>query len=271
MAAPCENCGSTPLRPFTVRPQQTFWHCPSCDLYQMGKLVNDSAYEDDYHKQYTQRRRHKLNTAAIRLSALAPYVPSPKPRLLDIGCSIGAIVEAANNFGWNGTGVDVSQTAVDFCCDRGLDCYHFDGESLPFSDCSFDTITSWHVIEHVFDVAATLREWFRVLKPGGVMVLETPDAGYLKVRMQGARYQKFWAPEHIYTFQEHNLRPFLDGAGLEVLSNPVLGKPQLLPPRLAGYSLLYRSFQGLRRRLGLSKAFVVYCRRPSISENLAAA
>lgn len=258
----CENCGANSLDRFEVRPEQTFWHCPECDLYQKGTLESATAYEEDYHGHYSKNRSRKLKTAAIRLSALAPHLSTPKPKLLDIGCSVGAIVETANDLGWKGTGVDVSQTAVDFCCDRGLDCRQFDGTTLPFADATFDAITSWHVIEHVFDVGETLHDWYRVLKPGGVMVLETPDAGYLKVRLKGARYQKFWAPEHIYTFQKHNLEPFLQNAGFEMLPNPILGKPQILSPPLAGYSLMYRGVHGIRRSLRLSKAFVVYCRRP---------
>ena len=262
MKEQCENCRATTLDRFEVRPNQTFWHCSTCDLYQKGTLESADAYEDGYHGHYSKNRSRKLSTAAIRLSALAQLLPNTKTKLLDIGCSVGAIVEAANRLGWRGAGVDVSQTAVDFCRERGLDCHHFDGNTLPFPDATFDAITSWHVIEHVFDVSETLRDWYRVLKPGGVMVLETPDAGYLKVRLKGARYQKFWAPEHIYTFRKHNLTPFLQDAGFELLSNPFLGKPQLLPPPLAGYSLMYRSVHGIRRSLGLSKAFVLYCRRP---------
>ena len=266
----CENCGAAPLKPFVVRPTQTLWHCQQCDLYQKGTLPHDAAYEDDYHEQYQRHQRRKLGTAAIRLSTLAPYVKAPKPRLLDIGCSIGAIVETADRLGWHGVGVDVSHTAVERCRHRGLDCHYFDGETLPFEDQSFDVVTSWHVIEHVLNVAETLRDWFRVLKPGGVMVLETPDAGYLKARIRGPRYHKFWAPEHIYTFRRHNLRPFLEQAGFEMLRNPVIGKPSLLPGYLAGYSLLYRGVHAARRSLSLSKAFVVYCRRPQAWREAAA-
>lgn len=259
----CENCGHGPLESFVVRPNQTFWHCTECDLYQKGRLPTETSYEADYHSEYAEQRGRKLTTAAIRLSAIARHVDRPHPKTLDIGCSVGAIVEAANNMDWHGVGVDVSQTAVDFCRSRGLDCHVIDGLKLPFADDTFDVVTSWHVIEHVLDVARTLQEWYRVLKPGGVMVLETPDASCLKARMQGARYAKFWAVEHIYTFRRRNLVPFLEQAGFEMLANPVVGRLSLLPPTVAGYSLLYRGLKGVSRRMSLSKSFEVYCRKPS--------
>ena len=265
----CENCGTFPLEPFVIRPTQTLWRCTACDLYQKGQLPDEAAYENDYHGEYHDRLRRKLVTAAVRISAIARHVNVSQPRLLDIGCSVGAIVEAANKVGWQGEGVDVSQTAIDVCQARGLKCHKADRVGLPCEDETFDVVTSWHVIEHVENVSETLREWYRVVKPGGIMVLETPDAGYLKARIWGASYQKFWAPEHIYTFRRNNLQPFLERAGFEILPNPIFNELSLLSPTLAGYSLAYRTFKGICHSLRLSKALEIYCRRPPSSGSAA--
>ena len=265
----CENCGASPLEPFVVRPTQTLWRCVVCDLYQKGQLPDEVTYEEDYHGDYGDRLGHKLITAAVRLSAIAQHVKVSRPRLLDIGCSVGAIVEAANMIGWCGEGVDVSQAAIDVCRARGLNCHKMNGFLLPYADQTFDVVTAWHVIEHVQDVAATLHEWYRVVKPGGVMVLETPDAGYFKARIRGASYQKFWAPEHTYTFRRKNLHPFLERAGFEIIPNPIFNDLSLLPLRLAAYSLAYRTFKGICRSLCMSKALEIHCRRSSNSDFLA--
>jgi len=261
----CENCGSSPLEPFVIRPVQTLWRCVVCDLYQKGLPPSDAAYESDYHDDYQRQLPRKLTTAGVRLSAVARTIDVSRPRMLDIGCSIGATVEMAQQIGWDAEGVDVSETAVAKCRSRGLRCHRMDGIRLPFDDESFDVVTSWHVIEHVENVQQTLNEWYRVVRPGGVMVLETPDAGYLKARLKGAAYQKFWAPEHIYTFRKHNLQPFLERAGFEILPNPVWAQVSLLSPSRAGYALIYRGLKAVCRSLSLSKAFEIYCRRPPSS------
>jgi ubiquinone/menaquinone biosynthesis C-methylase UbiE len=181
---------------------------------------------------------------------------------LDVGSSVGCVVEAARERGWDAVGADLSFAAVQFCRKRGLPCEVFDGMTLPFRDGSFDVLTSWHVIEHVADVESTLAEWFRVLRPGGVMALETPDASAPIVRWRGAKYRKFWAPEHSYTFTPDTLAAFVERAGFELLARPVFGRLGELPPRMAAYALGYQAYQGFRKLAGISKAFQVFARRP---------
>ena len=79
------------------------------------------------------------------------YPPPKNPKMVDIGCSVGATVVAAKQLGWQASGVDISQAAVDYCREQGLDCYKIDGPELPFEDNTFDLVTNWHVIEHVKD------------------------------------------------------------------------------------------------------------------------
>ncbi len=102
------------------------------------------------------------------------------------------MIEAAINRGWDAAGIDVSASAVEFCRKRNLPCRLVDGNVLPFPDGSFDMLTAWHVIEHVADVEKTLADWFRVLRPNGVLALETPDASSPIVRLRGSSYRKFW-------------------------------------------------------------------------------
>ena len=120
--------------------------------------------------------------------------------------------------------MDVSAEAVAWCRARGLNCRAIDALTLPYDDAEFDVLTAWHVIEHVSNATMTLLEWSRVLKPGGVLALETPDASCIKVRLRGARYRRFWTPEHVYAFNRCNLTPLLESAGFELAARPAMGK-----------------------------------------------
>ena len=258
----CENCGATGLEKFTVQEGNEFLYCSECLLYQKHTRPPYEYYEEDYHNMYEKRRNKKIVTGMTRLGALTNYLSVKNPKVLDIGCSIGASVEAGKRLGWDSYGVDVSQTAVDFCVSKGLDCLKIDEHRLPFEDNSFDVLTSWHVIEHVDDVNVTLAEWFRVLRPGGILVLETPDSQCLKARRLGSDYQTFWPFDHLYTFTRSNMCSFLERAGFSVLPSKVLGKLDALPLRVTLYATAYRSLRKTFRHFGWCKSIEVCCRKP---------
>ncbi|MEC9094726.1 MAG: class I SAM-dependent methyltransferase [Planctomycetota bacterium] len=261
---PCQLCGEKGLAKFEIKGSSTLWLCSHCELYQYGKIVTEAAYESSYHKGYEKHRAKKIRTARVRLNRIQPLLGktgSGVPRILDVGCSIGATLEAAKLFKWEAQGVDVSGDAVDYCCSKGLDVKKVGGFELPFDDHTFDVVVNWHVIEHVADVRQTLTEWCRVLKPGGILFVETPDAASPKVRKLGTAYRKFWAPEHTYTFTYDNLGKFLGEAGLEIIQGPWLGSLVKQGPLMGAYAVIYRAFHGIRRRLGVHKEFQIFARK----------
>lgn len=258
----CENCGTRPLDKFHVPGCTTMWHCPTCHLFQKGIWHDGTAYGIEYHSIYEPFRRRKLRTAAIRLSRIARMIDRPRPKMLDVGCSLGATLETATGYGWDAHGVDISEDAVNYCRDRGLSCVSTRGIELPFPDETFDVITAWHVIEHVSDVAKTLTEWRRVLRPGGLLVLETPNTEYLKVRLLGRTYRRFWKAEHVYAFNRNNFEPFARRAGFELDARPWFGDPRGLSRGLAAYAMAYQTVKEGMRLVGMGKAFQCFCRRP---------
>jgi SAM-dependent methyltransferase len=160
------------------------------------------------------------------------------------------------------TGFDIDDSVVEACRSQGLNAMHYDGRQLPVSSESFDAVVAWHVIEHVADVRETLTDWYRVLRPGGVMVVDTPDASSPKIKRLGAQYRQFWAAEHTYTFAYGNLSRFAEQAGFEVLADPGLGEIDRLRWIGRGYAYFYHMWSGARRQAGLDKAFSLFARKP---------
>lgn len=99
--------------------------------------------------------------------------------ILDVGCGTGYNLKLLERFG-RARGVDMSAEALDFCRRRGVDSVtlHTAGE-LPFPERSFDLLTAFDVIEHIEDDRAALREFRRVLRPGGWMLIYTPALPWL--------------------------------------------------------------------------------------------
>lgn len=259
----CENCGHLELESFIDRPNHRLLRCPECNLMQKGILESASVYEGDYHSNYSGRRKAKIVTGLIRLASTTRYLETEKPKTLDIGCSVGATVQAAKELGWDAHGVDISERAVEYCQSLGLNCETIAGVELPYEDGTFDLVTNWHVIEHVLDVTETIQEWKRVLKPGGIMILETPASNYLKARIMGPRYKKFWPPDHLYTFDRSNLTSLLRTGGFEILPSRLIGKVNALPAHLSAYALAYRGFRETCRAVNMCKSIEICCRKPN--------
>lgn len=107
-------------------------------------------------------------------------------QVLDVGCGPGSITAGIAERIGSGrvTGVDLSESQVSLaaraCAKRGLSNAQFRTASayeLPFADASFDALFSHALIEHLSEPLRAMREFFRVLKPGGVMGVVTPDWG----------------------------------------------------------------------------------------------
>ncbi len=104
--------------------------------------------------------------------------------VLDAGCGTGGLIRrlSGQHPGWKWTGVDLSPAACRFARDRAEPTTEIKEASvteLPFPDASFDAVVSADVLYHVADDAAALREFARVLRPGGVVVINVPAYGWL--------------------------------------------------------------------------------------------
>ena len=113
-----------------------------------------------------------------RLDMIQEHAPLEGARVLDIGCGVGAYVSKMAPLSRAAFGIDVDEAkvreALDVCT-----CVCVSGsEHLPFPDASFDRVLLNEVIEHVEDDRQTIRESFRVLAPGGRIIIFAPNRLY---------------------------------------------------------------------------------------------
>lgn len=95
-------------------------------------------------------------------------------RILDVGCGTGIMLNYLTQYG-QVEGIDISRRAIAFCRVRGFTQVHLgDAQKLPFQNNSFDIVTAFDTLEHVKNDQLALKEFYRVLRPGGFILITVP-------------------------------------------------------------------------------------------------
>jgi ubiquinone/menaquinone biosynthesis C-methylase UbiE len=144
--------------------------------------------------------------------------------VLDLGCGAGEFSAELLQAGAAPIAVDVAGEALRRARERvpGLDARLWrPGEPLPVEDASIDVVWAGEVIEHVVDVAPWLSEVRRVLRPGGTLLVTTPDHGpgtLLALALSPRRFAAHFEPrsDHVRFFSRRTLRALLDDLGFDV-------------------------------------------------------
>lgn len=131
---------------------------------------------------------------------------------LDVGCAAGRQVFRLAPHVKQAHGVDIAQSFVDaanvYKADHSVSNAHFvaaPSEKLPFPDSTFDVVSCLEVLEHVFDKDVALKELLRVLKPGGRLILSTPNLnsdGTLWGRFMRSIGKRTFTPMTVFSLEE---------------------------------------------------------------------
>jgi SAM-dependent methyltransferase len=158
-------------------------------------------------------------------------VPEADADVVDIGCGDGRlldILKASCPPGWRYHGVDWSAQAIERVRRKGYDARNGDVSEMDLSDWAgkFDLAVMHQLIEHVRNPRDLLAKVRSILKPGGVLSIETPDINAWDFRLLSKRY---WAgyhiPRHFYIFDKANMSELAREVGFEVVSTTSLVNP----------------------------------------------
>lgn len=160
-------------------------------------------------------------TVETRLAAALPLLLEEGPSaVLDIGCGDGRLLRRLPP--------TVRRCGVDCVTPWDLppDMEYVQAnlaEGLPWKDATFDAVFAGEVIEHLLDTVGFLQECRRVLRPGGVLILTTPNLAYWRNLLQWIRQQQFFFVDcrggengHVRYFAPQSLRAVLNEAGFRV-------------------------------------------------------
>jgi SAM-dependent methyltransferase len=166
--------------------------------------------------------------------------PQPGGRLLEIGFGNAGTLVGMRELGWDVVGIETDPVSVANSRALGLDTRQGALKSHAFPDESFDAIYASHVLEHVHDPLGLLQECRRILKPGGTVVMTTPNLASWGHHRFGAGWVPLDPPRHLMLFEPGNLRTLLRKAGFGTVRVRSTGR----------VSFLYFGMSELNRRDG---------------------
>ncbi|MGB7305252.1 MAG: class I SAM-dependent methyltransferase [Burkholderiaceae bacterium] len=236
-------------------------------------------------------RRHGERYARL----IKPYIDLPprtetRSRLLDVGCAAGMIMQGFEAAGWSVTGIDPNQSMIEYARGLGLDAHRGTLETvstvngLNIPDDGFDLVVLIQVIAHLHNLPEAVIELSRLVRPGGLVLIETWDSNSLTARVLGQYWHEYSPPNVLHYFTRRSLDVLMWQAGFRrralgrprkrisvehacslvdyKYGNSIIGKTLLSVSRLlpAGFAIPYPSedlFWALYQREGLEGTHLV--------------
>ena len=228
----CPTCGSTRFTHVFDKNDEPFVRCNSCSLL----LINprpvykkvQGTYSKDYSEKYSRKGEKKL-LRCKRWVARAKRFNRLEGRWLDVGCSVGFVVKAASELGFDAYGVDVESWAIKYGANELKLKNLFTGslEEQKFPDSFFSGISLYDVIEHVPDLNSLAAELKRILANDGIIDIITPDLGHWRVPADLSSWNEIKPSEHLYYFSIETLSRLLEKHGLKITKKRFYLKPSL--------------------------------------------
>lgn len=177
--------------------------------------------------------------AEERLADLARFISAGE--LLEVGCSTGELLAAARGR-FSAIGVEADSGSSNVSLARGLSCLNGTLAEAEFVSACFDVAALYHTVEHLSSPRQTLEELSRVLRPGGWLVLETPNIANFWFRILGSRWRQF-IPDHRFFFTPETMTRLCHETGFDIRELRSVGKAM-------SYRLFVSRIGRYHRRLG---------------------
>jgi len=213
---------------FTVKNSHKIYLCQNCGLIFVWPVPAkvDDLYSQDYFEgaekgfgyvSYETEKQIAGKTFNSFLDEIEKILPQ-KGKLLDVGTATGCFLEIAQKRGWEASGLEISQHAVEQARQKGLNVKLGEFNDVATDKPEYDAITFWDVFEHLPSPKATLQKAYNLLRQGGVIAINTPNSKSLPAKIMGRQWYSLIPPEHLHLFNADNLKNLLENSGFSIKS-----------------------------------------------------
>jgi len=258
----CFLCGAEDFHPLYLIHDCQLVRCPHCQAVFTreipSRLLKSSFYEEDYFQNpafastdineyfgydtYIPDQKNIQDKFKICIRRIKKYQPSGK--LLDLGCATGFFLDLARRHRFEVLGVEPSRFAGRKARELfGVPVIPRELREADLPTSGFDVVTLWDVIEHFANPRAELREINRILKPGGILGIITPNIGSPAARILKDKWLEIHRmPEHLIFFSARTLKRLLEETGFEILEAHSIGKKFYLDSFIRNLNFQLRVF-----------------------------
>jgi SAM-dependent methyltransferase len=223
----CPGCGSVRICAFLAAPdrfhlRETMYRlsqCKSCSAVWLDDPPSPTQmgehYTADYHRAIvTAGEGSAAERWREQVSMISRYKSGGE--LLDIGCSSGGFLSTMKKPGWNLYGIEMEESTAERArAATGARVFVGDAVEAPFLPNSFDVITCFDVLEHVYSPRQFLIEVQEWLKPGGIFYAMMPNISSWEARVFGSYWFGLELPRHLSHFSPRSLRHLMNELGFE--------------------------------------------------------
>jgi len=198
--------------------------CNQCELIATANVPKDLSkyYTTQYYGEDGKRFNFVIEWAIGLVRKSRTKIVSKNKKtpgsILDIGCGRGLMLHYLKQSGWKAEGVEYSPELSRAAKETyGIDVHVAQNiEECKFADESFDAVTILHVLEHVPNPKKTLKEIYRILKPGGICIIEVPNIKSWQARLSHGAWFHIDAPRHLFHFSFRFLKQTLSEIGFKI-------------------------------------------------------
>jgi 2-polyprenyl-3-methyl-5-hydroxy-6-metoxy-1,4-benzoquinol methylase len=226
-AIACAICGGSETRILCVKFEYAISQCVQCGLIYANPRAPHLKILHRYSSNYFWNEylpslgvtsgEFDLAHFDFRYAAMLKMIADAvghRGRLLEVGCGAGFFLKAAERAGWQVEGIELSEEASQFASERlHLPIRRDRAEEAAIGAGTFDVAVMFDVIEHLFDPRAVLTAIARALKPGGLLVVSTPNIDAASRYVLGIDWAVLSPLEHVYYFSESTLTRLLEATG----------------------------------------------------------
>ncbi len=207
----------------------SIWHCNSCTARFTQDIPEQDAisafYASDNYISHSDTNKGIINslyhlvrkrTLVLKRSMVMNEVGMRKGEILDIGCGTGAFLQTMKEAGWVISGLEPDATARN----KAAELYDIrpqeSGKLFELKSGTYHAITMWHVLEHVHELHAYIKQIGALLTPNGKLFIAVPNytSGDADI------YKEYWAawdvPRHLYHFSPVSMEKLLSIHGLKL-------------------------------------------------------
>ena len=211
------------------------------DYYKADNYISHTSSK----KGLFERLYHMVRSRAIKKKYRLVAKHSKGKNHLDIGCGTGDFLAYIKSQNWSTKGLEPSESARQMAIENhGLDVESI--EELPNQTSEqFDSISMWHVLEHVYNLNSDFAQYKRVLKPDGTLIIAVPNCSSYDAKYYKENWAAYDLPIHLYHFQPKDIKALASKFNMKVV--------EVLPMKFDSFyvSMLSEKYKAGKEKLSL--------------------